>query len=190
MVTHARPKYRYAVDASDTIISVSPTWLAFARENGAPELSEPAVVGRSLWDFIDGPETVSLYKAIFQRVRSSTPRVMMPFRCDSPTLRRHMRLDITRCPDGGLQFDSVLEHVEVTAQLDLLDSAFPRSDNILTMCSCCKRAIIEPFGWLEIEEAAHRMRVVDKARAPKIRQAICPRCRAAASAASNDCGPS
>jgi hypothetical protein len=189
MVSPSRPKYRYAVDANDTIISVSPIWLAFARENGAPELSEQAVVGRSLWDFIGGTETVRLYKAIFQRVRSNTPRVIMPFRCDSPTLRRHMRLEIARCPNEGIQFDAVLEHVEPTAPLNLLDPCFPRSDDMLTMCSCCKRAVLEPFGWLEIEEAAVRLHLLEKERAPKIRQTICPGCKAAACAASGDRAP-
>jgi len=189
MVSPSRPKYGYAVDANDTIISVSPIWLAFARENGAPELSEQAVVGRSLWDFIEGTETVDLYKAIFQRVRSSTPRVIMPFRCDSPTLRRHMRLEITRGPNEGIQFDGVLEHVEPTKVLNLLDPSFPRSDAILTMCSCCKRAIIEPFGWLEVEEAAVRLHLLEKSRAPKIRQTVCPGCTAAAGAAFRDSSP-
>ncbi len=183
MTIHARLKYRYAVDASDRIVSVSQLWLAFARENGAPELSEQAVIGRSLWDFIAGDETTRLYRAIFQRVRSTTPRVVVPFRCDSPTLRRHMRLEIHRGPDDGIRLDGVLEQVELTEQLNVLDPIFPRSDNLLTMCSCCKRAMIEPVGWLEIEQAAARLHLFEQDQAPRIRQTICPACQATAYAA-------
>jgi hypothetical protein len=183
MNIQARLKYRYAVDASDTIVSVSPLWLAFARENGAPELSEQAMIGRSLWDFIEGAETTRLYQAIFQRVRSTVPRVIVPFRCDSPTLRRQMRLEIHRGPENSIRLDGVLERVELTPQLNLLDPGFPRSDDLLTMCSCCKRAIIEPVGWLEIDQAAARLHLLERDRAPRIRQTICPDCRATAYAA-------
>jgi len=47
MASPSRPKYRYAVDANDSIISVIPIWLAFAGDNGASERSERVVVGRS-----------------------------------------------------------------------------------------------------------------------------------------------
>ena len=58
-----------------------------------------AVVGRSsTWNFIQGAETVRLYQAILRRVRSNSSRVVVPFRCDAPTLRRHMRLEISSQP--------------------------------------------------------------------------------------------
>jgi hypothetical protein len=180
MVSFSLPKYRYAVNANDAITSVSPLWLAFARENGASQLTCEAVMGRSLWDFIDGVETTRLYKAIVQRVRTSILRVMVPFRCDSPTLRRYMRLEITRQPEGSVQFDGVLERVEPTTRLNLLDPAFPRSRATLTLCSCCKRALVEPYGWLEIEDVAVRLHLLEEKNAPQLRSAVCPECLAAA----------
>ena len=46
--------YRYRVDAADVIVWVDSWWLAFAQENGAPELVTETVVGRHLWDFVFG----------------------------------------------------------------------------------------------------------------------------------------
>ncbi len=176
MVRSSIRRYRYAVDAGDTIVSVSPEWLAFARENGAPELTEPAVAGRSLWDFIEGRETVRLYQAILQRVRTTAQPVVLPFRCDSPTLRRYMRLEINSQSRAGIQFDGLMEHVEPCTPLRLLDIQFPRSEKVLTLCSLCKRALVEPAGWLEVEDAAARLHLFEEKQAPQLRQTVCPQC--------------
>lgn len=178
MVHSSLPRYRYTVDALDVITSVSPTWLAFAQENGAPELTYQAVIGNSLWHFIDGSETIELYQAILQRVRASFSRIVVPFRCDSPTLRRYMRLELICQPHGSVQFDGILERVEPTEQHNLLDPRFPRSCNVLTLCSCCKRALVEPSGWLEIEDAVARLHLLEKEQTPQLRNAVCPDCLA------------
>lgn len=180
MVRSSIRRYRYAVDARDTIVSVSPEWLAFARENGAPELTEQAVTGRSLWHFIDGTATVRLYQAILQRVRSTAEPTVLPFRCDSPTLRRYMRLEINSQPDAGIRFDGWLERVEPCTRLNLLDVQFARGENVLTLCSMCKRALVEPAGWLELEDAAARLHLFEEKQVPQLRQTVCPRCNAAA----------
>jgi hypothetical protein len=168
------------VNAHDVITAVSPLWLAFARENGAVQLTSAAVIGRSLWDFIDGVATKQFYQAILQRVRTTTVRVILPFRCDSPTLRRYMRLEITRQPQNGIQFEGVLERVEPVARLNLLDPTVRRSGDTLTLCSGCKRALVETVGWLEIEDAAVRLRLLEGKDAPQLRNTVCPRCLAAA----------
>ena len=74
MVTPDLRRYRYRVDATDRINWVDSWWLAFARENGASELTADSVIGRSLWDFVSGADTRRLFKAIHERVRSSGAR--------------------------------------------------------------------------------------------------------------------
>ena len=180
MVHTAVPRCRYAVNVHDVITSVSQTWLAFARENGAPELTDHAVIGHSLWDFIDGSQTIQLYKAVLQRVRTSTPRIVLPFRCDSPTLRRYMRLEITCLPQGSIQFEGILERVEPTAYFKMFDTHVPRSRDLLTLCSCCKRALVEPCGWLEIEDAVVRLHLFEQKTSPQLRHTVCPNCLAIA----------
>lgn len=173
------PRYRYAIDRRDVITSVCPLWLAFARENGAPQLTSEAVLGRSLWQFIDGAETKEMYQAILQRVRNDNSTAVVPFRCDSPTLRRYMRLELTPAAEGSVKLDGLLERVEQTIPYNFLEPAFPRSRQLLTLCSCCKRILLESSGWLEIDVVAVRLDLLGKQAAPKLRHTVCPECLAA-----------
>jgi hypothetical protein len=169
-------RYRYTVDARDVITSVSASWLAFARENGAPELTEAAVVGRLLWDFIDGAQTIQLYQAVLRRVRAAVLRIVLPFRCDSPNLRRHMRLEISCKDAGSIQFDGILERIEPTSALRLLEPRVVRSQDSVSLCSVCKRILVATSDWLEIEDAAARQRLFDREEVPQVQNLVCPRC--------------
>ena len=66
--------FRYRVDARDRLVFVDPLWLAFARENGAADLTEQRVIGRSLWDFVADAETIRLYRELHARVRGCGAR--------------------------------------------------------------------------------------------------------------------
>lgn len=176
------PRYRYTIDRQDIITSVCPLWLAFARENGAPQLSQDAVVGQSLWQFIEGNETREMYQAILQHVRRDNTTSVISFRCDSPTLRRYMRLEFTPEADGSVQLDGVLERVEHTTPFNLLEKSFPRSPQLLTFCSCCKRILLETCGWLELDDVEKRQQLQGKQLAPRMRHSVCPDCLAAVSA--------
>lgn len=178
MVRDAVVKNRYSVDERDVLISVNSEWLAFAQENGAPQLTENAVLGRALWDFVKGAATVRLYQAVLGRVRSSGQPVVLPFRCDSPALRRYMRLEMTAGPGGVVHFAGILERVEATRPLSVLDASAARSDDFLTLCSWCKRALIETAGWLEVEDAAARLRLFEKEQMPRLVHDVCPDCLA------------
>lgn len=178
MVQAQLKRYGYTLDARDKIVSVDSSWLAFALENGVPELTKEAVIGKTLWQFIDGAETIELYQAVFQRVRSEQLSIVIPFRCDSPTLRRCMRLEVLSQPEGRIQLYGIVERVEPTRCLNLLDPNFPRSHDILTVCSCCLRALVEPYGWLEVEDALVRLHLMERSRAPNLRHRICPLCLA------------
>lgn len=173
-------RYRYAIDPQDVITSVCPLWLAFARENGASQLTREAVVGRSLWEFIDGTETKHFYQLLLHRVRHSNASTIIPFRCDSPTLRRFMRLELIPETDGSVYLIGVLERVEQTEPFHLLEPNFPRSAQMLTLCSCCKRFLVESCGWLELGDVAERLHLHKKQTAPKLRNSICPDCLVAA----------
>jgi hypothetical protein len=172
----ATSKYRYRVDAADLVVWVDSLWLAFARENGAAELTEQAVLGRPLWDFVEGEETRKLYREIHARVRSRVKSVVLPFRCDSPSLLRHMRMTITREDAGRLMYESLLIRVEPRRRLGMLDSQQPLSNSFVTMCSFCKRGLLESAGWLEVEDLCVRLQLFEAAKAPRLRHTVCPDC--------------
>ena len=170
------PHYQYRVDADDKIVWLNSLWLGFARENDAVGLIEESVLGRSIWDFVAGDVTRKLYLEVHSRVRSSGKPAVLPFRCDSPSLQRQMRLTITSEDTGQLMYDSVLVGTKPQRSLRVLDPAQPRSKSFLTMCSCFKRILLEPAGWLDVLEIAIKLRLLEAQEAPEIRYTMCPDC--------------
>lgn len=166
----------YAVDGDDTITSVGGSWRDFARANDAPELTEEAVVGRSLWHFIAGPETHHLYRLLMRRVRATDAPLLVPFRCDSPGARRSMRLEIAPGLDGALAFKGILLRKEGRRALRLLGGGEPRSRALLAICSYCKRVRTPEAEWLEVEDAVVRMRLLSAEQMPRLSHAVCPHC--------------
>lgn len=168
--------YRYCVDADDLLIEVDALWLAFARENGAAELTAASVLGRSLWDFMEGAAIRAVYEVIHKRVRSSGKSAAFPFRCDSPTLKRYMRMTITCAKADQLTYESHILRVEPQRLQVVLDANQQRSESFLTICSCCKKAMLESVGWLEIEDLALAVGILESDNIPQLCHSICPDC--------------
>jgi hypothetical protein len=167
---------RYTVDAENRLTSVDDEWLSFARANEAEELNSERVLGTSLLDFIAGTETRYLYQTVFERVREHDTPIILPFRCDSPETRRFMRIVISPLFGGSLQLDVVLVREQHREPVRLLARGDARSEEILTMCSWCKKAWIPDGEWLEIEDAIVRMDLFSTAQMPEITHGICPSC--------------
>ena len=144
MRASVQPAFEYQLDPHDVVVSVSDDWLAFARENGAGELNVDSVIGKSLWIFIPDEPTRTFYQGIFGTVRATDKPVVVPFRCDSPTLRRFMGLEVRHRPGCGIDLKSILDRVEPCERRVLLDVNALESSDCLTMCSCCKNVLIEP----------------------------------------------
>jgi hypothetical protein len=61
-----------------------------------------------------------------------------------------------------------------------LDAEHERSQAFLSMCSCCKRSLLEPVGWLDLEEVSVRLRIFEMPKIPKVHYTVCPNCASAA----------
>ena len=176
MVTSALSTYEYTLTTDDRVASVTPRFLAFAQENGAPELTTDAVVGRSVFDFVSGTTTQQLYSAIYSRVRSDNVVVVLPFRCDSATVRREMIMRIGKQPDDLLAVQCTLISAEPRQSLRALDREVGRNDKQLTICSLCLNVLVEPVGWMDIEDAVLSLHLLEKETAPQLMYAVCPKC--------------
>ncbi len=165
----------YRIDAENRLSFVASAWLDFARRNEASHLSSEAVCGQPLFAFIADPETQHLYKLIIDRVRQSQSSSIIPFRCDSPSLRRFMVLHISPLPRNAVQFEGKLMREEAREHVPLLDPASDRSDEIIIACSWCKRIDAEG-SWLEVEEAVRHLGLFDSSRLPQISHGICRDC--------------
>ena len=166
----------YGVDASDTIRSLGDAWLAFARENGAPELTRDTVLGRSLWEFVTGDTSRELYDLIFARVRRERQLVVLPFRCDSPERFRFMQLVVAPGSGAALELRGELIREQARPYLPILDRILPRSVEALPMCSICLKIRIHGSQWVEAEQAVERLSLFESARIPPLDYRVCEEC--------------
>ncbi|MCC5845864.1 MAG: PAS domain-containing protein [Verrucomicrobia bacterium] len=167
----------YRVDHTDTIISVSENWSDFAEGNGwGGSLRPEEVVGRSLWDFIQGVETRHLYEELIRRVRAGIPPRVISFRCDSPGERRYMELLIEPAGGGVLQITSRILRAEARTPVRLLASDLPRSANLVVLCSMCKKMKISEENWIELEEGLTHHKIFETDEMPQLSHGLCGAC--------------
>lgn len=170
-------QYVYRIDEADKITHVDADWVAFARENGVPQLTASAVVGRPLMDFIADRETRHLYELLLQRVRRTQRTVSIPFRCDSPELRRFMELRMRPLDGGDVEIAGVLLREESRPRVALLVDSVRRPENAVTICGWCKHIRVSD-QWLEVEDGVVRLGLFDSERLPPLTHGICPHCQA------------
>jgi len=165
----------YAIDENDRLIRVDQGFYRFAEENGWADAGTS--LGRSLWDYVAGQEPKNLQRILLRRVRDEIRDVELPFRCDGPGMRREMDIRIAARPGGRVVLFSARlrsERERETPQL-LLDPKAPRSEETVRMCSWCDRFEVDG-EWVEVEEAASRLELFNRAELPAIAHDICPDC--------------
>lgn len=166
----------YHLDREDRFVSTNSAWDHFARGNGAPELAAQKVYGSPLWLFVASLETAMIYRKLFARVREDGVRVRIPFCCDSPDLRRFMRMEIRPWKAGGLEIACRLLRVKKRRRMPLLDAEQPHTRQMIRMCSWCLRVEEPATRWTVLETYARESRIMERERVPRISHGICPRC--------------
>ena len=178
MVAADRQRFQYRVDGNDNIVWVNSWWLAFARENDAIELANATLVGKNLWDCIADKQTRELYQDVHARVRGKSETIVVPFRCDSPTLQREMQLLISGSAENDeLFYEGRMLRATPTRYFPLLDARQPRDTSFLSVCSCCKRVLLESHGWLSLTDVCEKLRLDNRQKLPRWQQTLCARCR-------------
>jgi hypothetical protein len=166
----------YQIDAAHIIRRVGGDWEAFARANNAVALAEGAV-GTSLDDHITGDEVRHVYDLLYRRVRETGRPVSVPYRCDSPRVRRQLVLHISSLGGGSLRFVShILREEPHTQPILLIDATSPRTGDMITMCAWCKKVRVADDRWLELEDAVASMGLFNQVAFPMISHGICSDC--------------
>jgi hypothetical protein len=92
------------VDRYDVIQSVSSTWQQVADEGNASEsLQQDKVIGNGLDRFIRGDSTRMYIEACLKVCRVKQQVMFREYRCDSPTHKRFMELQLTPLADGAVE---------------------------------------------------------------------------------------
>ena len=166
----------YRIDGRNRITSVGHDWDTFALENGASDLQAEAVVGRSLEEFISGPETAHLWDGLLGVVRGGRSIVGLPYRCDSPSVRRFLEMTLTPLPASAVEFRSRVVREETRSPLGLLDPAAPRTPEFVKLCSWCRRLQRDRYRWDELEVACRDLGLLERRALPQISHSICLDC--------------
>ena len=165
----------YQIDASDRIVEVDESWDRFALANQGTAMASKQVLGRELWQFITGEESLQIYRSLVDRVRGQKVAARFYFRCDAPECRRFMSMRIGLGADRSVYFASRIERIEPRSAVSLLDSAIVRDRRMVTVCSWCKAVKCES-RWLPVEEAVERLGLFAQPSMPALSHGICESC--------------
>lgn len=164
----------YAIDEQDHLIRVDDGYYRFAEENGWTDAGSS--LGRSLWDYVAGPELIKLQRLLVRRIRDEVGDVELPFRCDAPGVRREADIRIVARPGGRVVLFSAGMRSEEEREIQpLLDPEVPRSEEMVEMCGWCDRFEVDG-EWVEVEEAARRLELFNRSELPALSHGICPDC--------------
>lgn len=164
----------HRIDADDLIEHVNEEWLEFAAENWDRREAE-RIVGMPLWEYVANSASRHVWITIVERLRGRRTTVTVPYRCDSPSVRRYMEMDLVPLAGDRVEFRSRIVREEEREPVPLLRPDVPTSDEPLLMCSWCKRVFVPP--WREVEKAAKELDLFDEPEMPKLVHSICGRCR-------------
>lgn len=135
----------YTLDRQDRIIAVSDGWDRFALDNDGPTACAAHVLGGRLVDAIDGDPVRMFMTAILMRVRASGQAEVIPYRCDSPTVKRFYTMTVRPLMQGAVRVEHFLDreekaHVEIRVR-----PARPGQFGRLRCSICCR--LKEEDGW-------------------------------------------
>jgi predicted esterase len=168
---------RYTIDSSDHIVSIAGPWSSFALTNDASDLANPdCLIGSSIWDFLDGLETKSLYRQVFQDVRLRETKVVLPFRCDSPEQCRELELSVAYDGENRLIISSTQNAKADRDYVSLLDSNQHRGTDYIDCCSVCRRFSSGSGLWVDAEEFLQSTRILASPNIPVINERVCDEC--------------
>ena len=166
----------YVVDAKGIIRMIGTRhWNAFAAGNGGGGLVDGAgVLGQDLFSIIAGDRVRDSYRRLFNGILAGDyASAALLSRCDSPGVRRALRISLTPLCHGGhvdgVLVQSVALSEDVRPPIDLFDFtalnadlAGDRARPLLSMCSYCQD-VFYPAGsdevhglWIPAEEYYRR----------------------------------
>jgi len=166
----------YRIDGNDALIEMNEQWDAFAIRNKSPHLVQQNVMRCNLWTFIQDPETRHLHKTLVYRVRAKKKILNLPFRCDSPALRRFMEMDLLPLARGVVEFHCRTIKTEPRDAVALLVPGRPAGQDLIRMCSWCKKVDVGAGHWVEIEQAVASLRLFERDSLPHITHTMCDAC--------------
>ena len=163
------------IDRNDRICYLDDDWERFAAGNCGGGLTGDSLLGTSLYGHIEGEVTTHLYKLLVERVRRTGDEVRVAIRCDQPDARRWLSIRRSPFEHEGVEFHALVDKVERREPVALLDPLVERGDQVLRVCSWCKKAEREG-AWREIEEVIMEDQLFLRTELPMLTHGCCESC--------------
>lgn len=141
---------KYWLDFKDRIIRTNLIWDNFAEDNeGGDRSFSDEIIGKSLFSFISGDATKMYISTMIQRVRLTNKMLDIDYRCDSPEMKRFMRMKIVPEGEGVIRVENLMEKEEPQKKpVRFTDS---NRKTIIKKCSMCQK-VNSNNEWLEADE--------------------------------------
>lgn len=160
----------YILDDMKTIVDVGGQWDCFAQENGGVNTCSEHVKGRPIWDFIIDDNTRMWFETLLQLAKLKHDALVRHYRCDSPDLRRFMKMTIDAMHDHGFRVLHEVISVEERSQPVYIHCSGSPSHGDVIRCSSCGKIKVGSV-WVEPDAdivMANRLNVT---------YTICPVCQ-------------
>lgn len=166
----------YTLGGDDRIEGLCPYWTRAANQRMGLRLDEACVLGRPVWDFINGGATLRLYDALIWHVRITGRRASFRYRGDCPGAIRYMRMTLTPGTGRRVHLRSELLHDQPTPQAVYFSHVDYRRRPDLIQCSLCHK--LEADGrWYTLSEALEYTTLLDTLLPTEVGDTVCDSCR-------------
>lgn len=165
----------YLLTGDDRIERVCRAWSEVAELRMGVRTDADAVVGRPIWDFINGGATQRVYDALFWHVRRNGRPISFAYRGDCPGAIRYMRMHLSPGPGGRVQLRSVLLHEQSrNREVYFCHVDYQRHPDLL-QCSLCQK--LNANGrWYTVSEALEHTDLLDALLPVEVGDTVCEGC--------------
>ena len=165
----------YLLSRDDRIERVCDAWSEAAALRMGLRLDAERVIGRSVWDFINGGATMRLYDALFHHVRTTGRRAGFAYRGDSPGAIRYMRMHLLPGPGDRVHLRSELLHEQPRPREVYFAHVDYRRHPDLLQCSLCQK--LNANGrWYTVSEALEHTDLLDTLMPVEVGDTVCTCC--------------
>lgn len=168
-------EFIHRIDANNRIVYANAAWWQFAKENGAGDLTPEKILGRSLYDFIDGGSTKDVLRLIIERTRAGRTPHPIPYRCDAPTVRRYMEMRVQQVENGEIEFINRFVRFQIDPFLTP-SALFSESPDFLRVCSWCKKVRLPDGKWEDFRSSSTALEMFASTHGRPLTHGICDDC--------------
>lgn len=165
----------YTIDSFDRLIEVNRAFVDSFQN--AAELAPSSLVGRPIWDFVDGALPRQLWRVLYSRVRSLAAPLFVPLRADTASHRCLIDLELHPAADRAIRHVRECVSFEARPSVALLDTNYPRDERMLNRCAWCARVQVSFGHWQEVEDAHVSLDLGAGATLPILCETACDPCK-------------